>query len=263
MDLQDTLAGLRQHMPVSFSTVSLKDKKVGLIIVDEVVGFCAVGGGNLAPAVPNQQVADMVKNTADLARSFLDKKHPIYAFRDTHVAGRDEPPYPVHCVAGTGEEQLVPELKFLEQHEVQTQSYGESPVKFLNKDCINGFVGAIDRDYHHSAVYEVNSVVEWINANRLDTLVVVGICTDICVLDFVVSVLSARNHYYRNGDQMLPTLKDVVVWEPATSTYDLDAGVVNTIGLPSTAIHNQALTHHVGLSVMQARGAILAETLTW
>ncbi len=262
MDLQDTLAGLRQHMPVSLTTVSLKDKKVGLIIVDEVVGFCSVGGGNLAPAVPNQQVADMVKNTAQLAAYFVETGRPIYAFRDTHVAGRDEPPYPVHCVAGTGEEQLVPELKFLEQHEAAENDYG-GKVKFLNKDCINGFVGAIDRDFHHSAVYEVNSVVEWLNQHELDTLVVAGICTDICVLDFVVSVLSARNHYYQDGVRMLRTLKDVIVWEPATSTYDLDVGVANSIGLPATAIHNQALTHHVGLSVMQARGAILAEVLTW
>lgn len=252
--LQDTLDGLRQHMPVSLQTVSLKGKKAGLIIVDEVVGFCSVGGGNLAPAVPNQQVADMVTNTVALAKEFLAKDQPVFAFRDTHVVGRAEPPYPPHCEIGSGEEQLVPELRFLET---------EKNVTIFNKDCINGFVGAIDRDFHHSAVFEVNQVVEWINYNELDSLVVVGICTDICVLDFVVSVLSARNHYYVDGVRMLRTLKDVIVLEPAVSTYDLTESVVESIGLPNTSIHNQVLAHHVGLSVMQARGAILAEKLTW
>src|SRR3546814_7425893 len=78
----------------------------------------------------------------------------------------------------------------------------------VRKDCINGFVGAIRPDGS-------NAVVDWVNANKLQRLVVVGICTDICVMDFVLTLLSARNH------DLMPSLKDVSVHAGACATYDL------------------------------------------
>ena len=47
-----------------------------------------------------------------------------------------EPPYPPHCEAGTGEENLVPELAWLER---------DSNTMLVRKDCINGFIGATPR----------------------------------------------------------------------------------------------------------------------
>jgi len=46
-------------------------------------------------------------------------------------------------------------------------------------------------------------------------LLVVGICTDICVMDFVLTALSARNH------GVLSPLREIVVLGPACATYDL------------------------------------------
>ena len=57
----------------------------------------------------------------------------------------------------------------------------------VRKDCINGFVGALGSD-------ELHAVVDWVNTNQIVDLLVVGICTDICVMDFVLTTLSARNH---------------------------------------------------------------------
>jgi nicotinamidase-related amidase len=85
--------------------------------------------------------------------------------------------------------------------------------------------------------------------------VTVGICTDICVMDFVLTLLSARNH------GMTPTLKDVVVLEPATATYDLPRAAAEEQGLPPTAAHPKAETHHMGLYFMASRGAVLASEL--
>lgn len=45
-------------------------------------------------------------------------------------------------------------------------------------------------------------------------LLVAGICTDICVLDFVCSTLSARNRGF------LAPLKDVVVYSHGCATFD-------------------------------------------
>ena len=89
----------------------------------------------------------------------------------------------------------------------------EPDVTCMRKDCINGFVGGIEPLHHGTHGGSRNRVVDWVNAHRLKAVVTIGICTDICVMDFVLTLLSARNH------GLMPTLKDVVVLEPACATY--------------------------------------------
>ena len=235
----DLVARLRETMPVAPAAFTAKGRAVGLVIVDEVNGFATVGAGNLAPPKPNAQVARMVAETDRLARAFTGRGRAVLAFLDTHVPGKPEPPYPPHCEAGTGEENLVPELAWLD---------GQQHVTQVRKDCINGFVGAIGKDGR-------NAVVDWVNAHRLDAIVVVGICTDICVMDFVLTTLSARNH------DLMPTLEDIVVYEPGCATYDLPRGVAETLGYGATAAHPQDPTHHMGLYFMASRGARIADAI--
>ena len=239
--MTDLLPSLRRELPIDLQTVDVRGCKVGLVIIDEVNGFATVGAGPLAPPVPNPQVERMVTKTDGMARHILENDHPVLAFLDTHVPGKPEPPYPPHCESGTGQEELVPTLAWLET---------APGVTLLRKDCINGFVGGIDPDNGR------NSVCDWIIENRLDTLLVVGICTDICVMDFVLTLLSARNH------GLVSPLRDVVVVEDACATYDLPVSVAAGLGLPPTAAHPQAETHHIGLYVMASRGAILAGSVT-
>lgn len=234
----DLMGSVAEAMPIALSRFDPAAQATGLVVVDEVNGFATVGAGNLAPAAPNAQVARMVEETDRLARRFQSAGWPILAFLDTHEPGKPEPPYPPHCEAGTGEEELVPALKWLET---------ESAATLVRKDCINGFVGSIQDGR--------NRVVDWINDKRLAAILVVGICTDICVMDFVLTLLSARNH------GMTPTLKDIVVFEPACATYDLPRSAAEELGLPATAAHPQAPTHHLGLYFMASRGALLADRL--
>ena len=233
LDLPNLTRELAAAMPVAPGNLVLGQEKTGLVIVDEVNGFATVGAGNLAPPAPNQQVSTMVAETDRLARTFSEKGWKILAFLDTHVPGKPEPPYPPHCEAGTGEENLVPELAWLEQ---------DANTTLVRKDCINGFVGAIRPDGS-------NAVVDWVNEGGLQRLLVVGICTDICVMDFVLTLLSARNH------DLMPSLKDISVYAEGCSTYDLPMSVAESLGLPKTAAHPQDLTHHMGLYFMASRGA--------
>jgi len=224
-DLPQLTRQVAAALPVAPVRLTLDGKAaVGLVIVDEVNGFATVH---------NPQVAAMVAETERLARAFSGQGWPILAFLDTHVPGKPEPPYPPHCEAGTGEEDLVPELIWL----------GQDPnATLVRKDCINGFVGAIRPDGS-------NAVVDWVKANRLQRVLVVGICTDICVMDFVLTFLSARNH------DLMPTLTDISVYAGACATYDLPKDVAAKLGLPETAAHPQDLTHHMGLYFMASRGA--------
>lgn len=228
---------LEEIIPLNKNELDLTNESqgFGLIIVDEVNGFAKVGGGNLAPQVPNEQVSKMVSETNYLAHSFIEKRMPIFAFLDSHKPGKPERPYPPHCELGTGEEDLVDELKWIEK---------ESLATLVRKDCINGFIGAFRKDGS-------NSLIEWVKDNNINNVLVVGICTDICVMDFVLTLLSVRNH------GMLPSLNEVVVYDKGCSTYDLPKNVAKEIGLPESASHPQDLTHYMGLYFMASRGAKL------
>ena len=239
---------LQAQLPVRLQPYALEGRGAGLVIVDEIHGFCTPGSGALAPQEHDPQIAGMVAETDRLARRFAAEKRPILAFLDTHEPGKAEFPYPLHCEAGSGEENLVPELEWLNDCGCAT---------LLRKDCIDGFIGGIEASFvggGHGQYH--NKVVDWINSHRLDTLIVVGICTDICVMDFVLTLLSARNH------GLMPTLQDIVVYEPATATYDLPLATAQKLGLPPTAAHPKAETHHMGLYFMASRGALLASELS-
>lgn len=54
-------------------------------------------------------------------------------------------------------------------------------------------------------------------------ILVGGICTDVCVLDFVCSTLSARNHGF------LTPLEDMVVYSRGCVTFDLPLHVARNI----------------------------------
>jgi nicotinamidase-related amidase len=234
------LDALRQELPIAAQPFDGAKGRVGLVLVDLVNGFAATGAGALAPPEPDDSVIRMVAECDRLARAFAGRDRPILALLDTHTPGKPEPPYPPHCEAGSGEERLVPALLWLETCPQAT---------LIRKDCINGFVGAIDPASGR------NAVVDWVKAHRLESVVVLGICTDICVMDFVLTLLSARNH------GLMPGLKDVVVYGEGCATYDLGPPAIKTLGLPATARHPQAATHHIGLYLMASRGALLASAV--
>lgn len=233
------LDNLRDAAPLAFERLQLGARRIGLVIVDEVVGFAQVGGGNMAPPTPNAQVSRMIAETARLARDFSVAGRPLLAFLDTHEPGLPEPPYAPHCERGSGEENLVPELAWLET---------EPNATLIRKDCINGFVGAIESD-------GTNRLVAWVNRHRLEALLVLGICTDICVMDLVLTLLSARNH------ALMPGLADIFVHEVGCATYDLPRAAAQELGLPASAAHPQAITHHMGLYFMASRGARLVDAV--
>ena len=76
---------------------------------------------------------------------------------------------------------------------------------------------------------------------------VVGIRTDICVMDFVLTLLSVLNH------GMIPSLKEVLVYDKGGSNYDLPRRVVEEIGLPHSSSHSQDTTHYMGLYFLASR----------
>ena len=228
---------LTELLPFETSTVDLTGARVGLVIVDAGRGFTREG--NLADPV---HMVPMVERILEYTEAL--KTTPILAFLDTHHADIPEPPYPPHGILGTGEEDMDPLLAHL---------MDEPRVTVVRKDCINGFVGAIDR------TTGANAFCDWVKTHRIDTLLVCGDCTDICVSDFVVSALSARNHGLltdadpdteRSAYVDAITGLRIVVLVDACETFD------------APGLHNREAAHHVGLWLMASRGAMLAKDLS-
>ena len=199
---------LQAQLPIQLQPYPASGATSGLVIVDEIHGFCTVGAGNLAPSEPD--AADRAhgrRRPTGSPGASPRRSAPILAFLDTHEPGKPEPPYPPHCERGTGEEDLVPETRLARGLRLR-----DLAAQGLHQRLRRRHRGELHRRRHGQ---HHNKVVDWVNSHRLDAVVAVGICTDICVMDFVLTLLSARNH------GLMPTLEDIVVYEPATATYDL------------------------------------------
>ncbi|KAK8658450.1 hypothetical protein V6N13_036656 [Hibiscus sabdariffa] len=231
---------LKKELPLEQELVVLpEDVVTGLVLVDIINGFCTVGAGNLAPREPNRQISGMINESARLARLFCDKKLPVMAFLDSHHPDKPEHPYPSHCIAGTDESNLVPALRWIEN---------ETNVTIRRKECYDGYLGSMEVDGS-------NVFVDWVKNNQIEAILVVGVCTDICVLDFVCSTISARNRGF------LAPLKDVTVYSRACATFDVPLQIArNTKGVLA---HPQELMHHVGLYMAKERGAKIVNEVSF
>ena len=128
-----------------------------LVIVDMVNGF--VNFGALADKRINNIVPE-IENAIVLAKK---NGYKIIAFRDCHNMGDKEfEIYPVHCLKGSEEGELIPELKKYEKD-----------FFIIDKNTTNGF-----------NTPEFKAIAKHINFKNV---IVVGCCTDICVKDFATS----------------------------------------------------------------------------
>ncbi|KAL8136450.1 hypothetical protein V2J09_002451 [Rumex salicifolius] len=234
-----TIDLLKEELPLELDHVELSDAEhPSLVLVDVINGFCTVGAGPLAPNEHNPQISSMINESSALARLFCDRKWPVMVFLDSHHPDKLEPPYPSHCISGSDESNLVPALRWLEK---------EPNVTIRRKDCFDGFIGSIEPDGS-------NVFVDWVASNSIKTMIVVGVCTDICVLDFVSSTMSAKTR------GLLHMLEDVVIYSNACATFDFPVEVARNSkhGLA----HPQEFMHHVGLYMAKERGVKIASRVS-
>ena len=221
------LERLRAELPVATASFALAGREAGLMIANATGTPCAADGTALPEPAPTPRAAAAIAETERLARRFLAHRWPVLAFVDQRAP------------AG----QPAAALAWLRD---------DPDVTLLPKDCVSGFVGAIEAVHHGQHGTSHNRAVDWINAHRLDIVLVAGLGTDLCVLELVLGLLSARAH------GMMPTLRAIVVPEAATATYDLSADRAAGLGLPASAAHPEQPTHHLGLYLMASRGAVIA-----
>lgn len=255
-DRTELLNGLRVALPVvmeqyDLSRLSNQDR-VELIVVDVVKGFTTEGA--MADADSMRPMVEEIDRLAMEMLRTLGRQLHVTFFRDRHHPDIPEPPYPPHCCSNTPEWEIDDRLVWLSQLE------GVATV--IDKDCINGFVGSLDVTEDDRGNYRIpywSRFLHHMLAQKPKSIIVVGDCTDICVSDFVVALLSARNHGLLTSysskyrlDEYIAAIKelDICVYEPGCATYDYDPPHAGSVPR-----HPRAIAHHVGLWTMASRGA--------
>ena len=157
-------------------------KKV-LIVVDMVNGF--ITSGNMA----DESISQIIPECERLVKLFLERDDEVVFIKDTHESVCAEfSKFPIHCVIETYESELVDALK----------KYEERATTF----CKNST----------SAMF-APGFLNWLSELRkLDEVVIIGCCTDICVLNLAIPM---QNYF----DQENCSVK-VVVPQNAVETYD-------------------------------------------
>lgn len=155
----------------------LKSNNTALIVVDMVVGFVEEG------ILSSPRVKAMANNVLDLNNETLGY-NKVY-FVDSHNEDAEElKSYPTHCLVNTKEEELIDGLK-----ESLTK---EDKVKVIKKNSTNGF--------------HVTEFRKWLDemCNTIDNFVIVGCVTDICILQFVLTLKTYFNQINLNKKVIVP-----------------------------------------------------------
>lgn len=153
-----------------------------LVVVDMVNGFVNCG------ALADKNINKITPNIINLIECAKKKEIDIVAFRDCHEVNDEEFKYfPPHCIKGSEESELIPELKKYEEDMI-----------LIDKNTTNGFV--------------TEKFGDLVNKIEYDKVLVVGCCTDICVKGFVNSYLE----YIKDNDKKT----EIYVDESACYTFD-------------------------------------------
>ena len=132
-----------------------------LVVVDMINGF--VNFGALADKSINNITPNIIKEMENANINGYD----IICFRDAHSVNDEEfKHFPVHCLRGSEESALIPELEKL-KHLFKCN---------IEKNTTNGFI--------------TKEFQELLKQNEYDEVEVTGCCTDICVYNFCESYLN-------------------------------------------------------------------------
>jgi nicotinamidase-related amidase len=145
-----------------------------IIVIDMLVGFCR--HGNLS----SPRYDPMVPRLREHLAAAEAEDVPLVFLVDTHAP--DDPEFemfPPHCVEGSGEDEVIPELK----------EYADRGT-VVRKHTFSGFRGT-----------QLDAVLERLAPEEIE---VTGVCTDICVLHTVYD-LRVRGYRVRVDPGLVET----------------------------------------------------------
>lgn len=155
-----------------------------LLVIDMINGF--VKEGNLA----DKQINNITPSIINFIEEFIKNNDDIISIQDGHSENSKEfDNFPVHCVLGTEEAELIEEL----------MPYKDK-MKLIRKNSTSGLTTDEFLQYMKE------------NGEELEEIVVTGCCTDICVMNFALPLKNYINEHDLN-------IK-VTIYKNAVETYD-------------------------------------------
>lgn len=145
-----------QNLP-SFDPATLPPERTAVALIDLINGFAKEG------AMASARVDRLCAPVADAARRLSEQGIPLLAFADCHAPQSPEfDSYPPHCLAETPESEL-------------TEEFDGLPVTAIPKQSTNG---AIEPAFQ-----------AWLDRHlQVENFLLMGDCTDICVLQFALTL---------------------------------------------------------------------------
>ena len=193
----------------ALSSSDLDPNKTVLVVIDMVNGFAKKG------ALYSPRIEGLISEIGRVMQICIDRGIPIVAFADNHTKESPEfKRYPIHCGYNSKESEIVDEFRGL--------------CRVFNKNSINGY---LEEEF-----------CEWLKAHQtIDTFIVVGDCTDICISSFVLTAQADFDR--RNRDS------SVIVLARGVETFDIPG------------VHDGDFYQMLGLMYMSSNGVRLVSTL--
>lgn len=188
----------------------LQPEETAFVIVDMINGFVREG------ALKSPRAEKLIPEITRLSKACDTMQIPKIAFADCHSAESPEfGSYPVHCLAGTSESEVVDEIK-------EAGGY-----MLIPKNSTNGFLE--------------DGFQKWLKENQqINTFIVTGVCTDICVQHFSITLKTWFNTKNKKSRIIVPV--------NMVDTYDL-------------GVHNGDLTNIMALYNMSINGIELVSDI--
>lgn len=183
------------------SLSELHADRTALVVVDVINGFAKEG------ALASSRVAEIVPHVRELMKKSSAQGIVTVAFADCHTSNATEfESFPPHCLENSPESQLVDELQNLEYI-------------LIEKNSTNGF--------------HVPKFKSFLEGNpQLDTFIVCGDCTDICVLNFCLTLKTYYHQLNKPCKVFVPT--------DCVETYDAPSHSADLMNLVSLKLMENA-----------------------
>jgi nicotinamidase-related amidase len=204
--------------------VGAAPERVAIFSIDMINGFCVAG-----PLAGPRVGALMEPVAALLARAHGLGVRALVLTQDTHDAATPEfGAYPPHCVAGTPESATVAAIADLPFADALT---------VIPKNSLSSHLGT--------------SLGAWMAEHpHLDTFVVIGNCTDLCVYSAVMHLRLEAN--------ALNIQRRVIVPAAITNTFDTPVTVAQELGIYAHDgdLHHVLFLHHMAQNGVEVVGAV-------
>lgn len=198
----EMIAHLSGLEPVKIN--ELDKNSTALVIIDVVNGFIREGN------MKSERLEDIVPPVVNMMESFRENSMPVIAFADSHNEKSYElKSFPVHCLENTSECEIIDEIKNIGGYTL------------IKKNSVNGFFAP---DFQKFLAENSN----------IRTFVVCGDCTDICVMNFC---LTLKAYFDQNNEPV-----EIIVPIDAVETYD------------DNSTHNGDLMNIFALEIMGTSG---------